>query len=263
MAIAVVCQPIAASAAGPDLPGVDQKDLDADEKKLLVSVLTEQFDPCGKPRSFLESLQDKSTCAVAPKLGNFVVGQIQRGLSKRQIVRALLKEQKRLTVRHKFTTDGRPFSGDADGKVLIVEFFDFQCPHCKIASNELGKLIKGKKGVKLVYKQYPLEFHPAAKVAAIAALAASRQGKYHVLQRAFFADQDKLDEALVAKIVREAGLDMKRFAEDQKWAAEAVAADMKEGDVAGVDGTPTFYVNGRMVPYEELGKAIDDAVAGK
>lgn len=261
MVICLLCQPAGVALADPpELPGVDLRDLDADETKILMDVLESQFDPCGKQRSFLESLKDAETCAIAPKLANFAVGQIQRGLSKRQVVRALLKELRRLTVRHQFTLDGRPSVGPSNARVTVVEFYDFQCPHCRHAAETIHKLVRARDGVRLVHKQYPLSFHPAARTAAIAALAANAQGKFFEVHDQLFEDQERLDDTLIAKIVEEAGVDMGRYAEGLKAAEALVEADRREGDQAGVEGTPTFYVNGLLVEFEDLEAAIDAAL---
>ncbi len=261
MAISLLCQPSgSALAKGPDLPGVDQKDLDDDERKILMDVLKNQFDPCGKSRSFLESVKDPKTCALAPKLANFCVDQIQRGLSKRQVVRALLKEQKRLTMRHKFTLTGRPSSGPKDAKVTIVEFYDFQCPHCRMAASKVAELVKEHKGVRLVHKQYPLEFHPMAKEAAIAALAAHKQGKFLTLHDRFFEDQDKLSKEHIEKVCKELGLDMTRLAADKAAASKLVRQDYAEGDSADIEGTPSFFVNGLMCNFEDLEATVEAAL---
>lgn len=261
MALWLVCQPAEARASTPNLPGVELKDLDDTEKQTLVSLLEEQFDPCGKPRSFLAAVQDASTCPVATKLANFVVGQIQRGLSKRQVVRSLLDELKRLTVKHTFVLTGRPSVGPDAAKVTIVEFSDFQCPHCKIAASKVPDLAR-KKGVRLVMKQYPLDFHPAAKEAAVVCVAASMQGKFWPLHDKLFADQDRLDDKLVEKIAKDVGVDWNRALSDRKKAEALVAEDKREGDLAGVDGTPTFFLNGLRVEYEELEPQIDAALKG-
>ena len=258
-----LCQPALAWAARPELPGVDFADLDDDEVTLLVEVLEAQFDPCGKPRSLMESVKDGAGCPIAPKLATFVVAQIQRGLSKRQVLKELLKEQKRLTVKHEFTTTGRPSIGPADAKVTVIEFFDFQCPHCKQVADKAGAIVKAKTGVRLVYKQYPLDFHPAAKTAAFFAVAAASQGKWQAAPDAFFANQDKLDDDLVSKLAKDAGIDMAKLEAAKAAALTMVEADRREGDAAGVEGTPTFYVNGRMVDFEELAQAIDDALKAK
>lgn len=258
-----VCQPQVGRAADSPLPGVSFADLDADEVSLVMEVLEAQFDPCGKPRSLLESVKDDGACPIAPKLATFVVAQVQRGLSKRQVLKELLKEQKRMTVKHEFTVQNRPFVGPANAKVTVIEFFDFQCPHCKLVASKVVDLVKGKANVRLVYKQYPLDFHPASKVAAVFAVAAFAQGKWSAVYDLFFANQDKLDDALVAKLTKDAGVDLTKL-EASKAAAQAlVEADRREGDAASIEGTPTFFVDGRMVSYEDLEGAIDEALKAK
>ncbi len=259
--LAILCQSGPASAARPELPGVSLGDLDDTEVALLVEILDAQFDPCGKPRSLMEAVKDSATCATAPKLANYAVGQIQRGLSKRQVVKELLKEQKRLTVKHDFSLTGRPSIGSASAKVTVVEFFDFQCPHCKTVASKVANLVKSK-GARIVYKQFPLEFHPAAKTAAVFAVAAHSQGKWEAVHDLLFANQDKLDDALVEKLTKESGADMAKLQSAKAAATTMVEQDRREGDAAGLEGTPTFFVNGRMVDYEELEGAIDEALKG-
>jgi len=252
-----------ANAKGPELPGVDLKDLDEDESKILMAILEEQFDPCGKPRSFLDAAQKPENCKIATKLANYVVDRISRGLSKRQIVRGLMEELKRMTVRHKFDLTGRPSVGPQKAKVVVVEFFDFQCPHCRLVAPKVVKLVKSKKGVRLVYKQYPLAFHKAAKPAAIAAIAAHMQGKYSKLHDLLFDGQETLDEAIIGKLVVKAKLNSKKYKAAIKKATAMVEADVKEGDVVGIMGTPSFFVNGMAVEYDDLEARISDALKGE
>ena len=254
------CQP--AHASVPTLPGVDTKDLDKEETALLVSILEAQFDPCGKPVNMLASVEG-NTCAVATRLANFAVGKIQRGLSKKQVIRALLKEQKRLTTRHKFDVTGRPYAGPKDAAVTVVEFFDFECPHCRIVAEKMDQLLEKYDGVKLVYKQYPLSFHPNARIAAIQGIAGHMQSKWKVLHNAFFENQSGLSEAKIAEIVASAKLDTAKLKKDIDAAERMVDADRKEGDIADIEGTPTFFVNGRMVEFEELESAIQKELKKK
>jgi protein-disulfide isomerase len=270
MAIFALCQLGAcvvavnvAHAKVPELPGVDLKDLDADESKILMEILQEQFGPCGKPRSFLEAVQKPESCRIATKLANYVVGRITRGLNKRQIVRGLMDELKRMTVRHKFNLESRPGLGPKSASVVVVEFFDFQCPHCRFVAPKVRDIVKSKKGVRLVYKQYPLDFHKAAKLAAVSAIAAHFQGKFTLLHDLFFDDQDSLDEKHVKKLVGKAKLDTKKFKKATARAKAIVAADMREGDAAGLMGTPSFFVNGLAVEFEELEARIDAALKGE
>ena len=79
---------------------LDLKDLDVDERKLLHSVLKDQFDPCGKPISFLKSLMEKTPCKRAVEMGTFVVDLVTKGFGKKQITVSLLKKLKQIHPQH-------------------------------------------------------------------------------------------------------------------------------------------------------------------
>lgn len=245
-----------------ELPAsVDPKDLDEDEKALLRSVFEEQYDPCGKSRSFLESLADPATCEEAKKLAALAVTKVADGLSKRQVVQELLKEQSRWAKKATFDVTGSPFSGDpATAKKVIVEFFDYQCPHCKLAAKPAKELAK-KLGAVLYYKMLPLDHHPHAKQAALYALAAHRQGRFEALHELLFENQDELDDKVIRELAKKAGVDLKKL--DADLAAEGegsvralLARDLAESESAQVGGTPTFYVDGIEVELDQLEGAL-------
>lgn len=245
-----------------ELPAsVDPKDLDEDEKALLRSVFEEQYDPCGKSRSFLESLADPATCEEAKKLAALAVTKVADGLSKRQVVQELLKEQSRWAKKATFDVTGSPFSGDpATAKNVIVEFFDYQCPHCKLAAKPAKELAK-KLGAVLYYKMLPLDHHPHAKQAALYALAAHRQGRFEALHELLFENQDELDDKVIRELAKKAGVDLKKL--DADLAAEGegsvralLARDLAESESAQVGGTPTFYLDGIEVELDQLEGAL-------
>lgn len=241
------------TAAGPaaekpsDLPAnVDAKDLDPAERKVLVEILTEQFDPCGKTRTFLDALR-AGDCPIAPKLAAKVTEGLRAGEGKKQILASLLKEIERLNTVVQIDVKGAPLLGPMDSKVQVVEFSDFECPFCKRAVGPLAKLQEHYKFA-LFYKFFPLKHsHPNAEGAAKAAWAAHQQGKFWPMYDALFANQHALDWASVQKYAAKVGLEAKKFEADVKGdaASAAISADEKAGDAAGVDGTPTFFVNGR------------------
>lgn len=236
-------EPVAAAA--PTLPKhVDAKDLDATEKKVLAEILAEQFDPCGKSRSFAQAL-DAGDCPLAIKLAQALVGYLQQGQGKKQAVAALLKDIERLNTVVEVPTGGAPRLGPSDSKATVVEFSDFECPFCRRAAGPLVKLQKHY-NFALYYKFFPLKVvHPNAEGAARAGWAAMQQGKFWELAEAMFA-AEALDWPAVQKLAQKLGLDMKKFLEDfnSPKSKEFVDADVKAGDAAGVDGTPTFFVNG-------------------
>jgi protein-disulfide isomerase len=124
-------------------------------------------------------------------------------------------------------------------------------------------LEKYPKEAKLVIKQFPLsQIHDYARKAAIAALAASKQGKFWEMHSKLFANQDQLSDAKVEEIAKEISLDMKKFTEDQKDPAIAsqIDTDTKHASQVNVPGTPAIYVNGKLLNQRSLAgfqQAID------
>ena len=117
------------------------------------------------------------------------------------------------------------------------------------------KKLAAKYGAALYIKHYPLtDIHPAAEAAAMATVAAHRQGKFWALYGLLFDNQDAITDATVLKFAKRAGLDMKRFNKDLKDPAvkARVTQDVKEGDRAGVEGTPTIFLNGILIEYDDL-----------
>ncbi len=163
-----------------------------------------------------------------------------------------------------------PTKGPENAPVTIVEFSDFQCPYCSRLIPTLDQ-VKAKYGdkVRLVFRQYPLNFHQNAQKAAEASLCANEQGKFWELHDAMFQNQQALAvEQLKAKAV-ELGVKADQFNSclDSNKFAEQVATDFKEGAAAGVTGTPAMFINGRFisgaVPLEDVTKVIDDELRRK
>lgn len=235
-------------------PTLDTKDLDEHEKALLQEVLEEQYDPCGKSRSFLDSLKAADSCDEAKKLGAIAVQKIADGLSKKQVVQELLKEQSRWASKMDFDLKDSPHHGEpGPGKKVLVEFFDYQCPHCKLAAKPVAELAEKMNAV-IYYKMLPLDIHPVAKEAALAALAAHRQGKFFALHDLIFENQELLTSELVRVLASKAGLDMAKFDADLKDPAltKLLERDLEESTRAKIDGTPTFYVDGYQTEFDQL-----------
>ena len=115
-------------------------------------------------------------------------------------------------------------------------------------------LEKFPKEVKLVVKQYPLPMHPYARKAAVAALAAWKQGKFWEMHHELFASQKDLSDAKVEAIAKQLGLKMEKFNQDLKDPAIASLIDKDIGSAAqvNVQGTPTIFVNGRLLQQRSL-----------
>jgi protein-disulfide isomerase len=163
------------------------------------------------------------------------------------------------------SVDGAPVRGAANAPVTIVEFSDFHCPFCKRVLPTL-KDLEAKYGdnVKLVFRDYPIEqLHPGARKAHEAARCASEQGKFWAYHDVLFdrAPQTSADELKAS--AREVGLDLAKF--DQCVASgkhkEAVQKDIDEGARLGVNGTPTFFINGELLsgarPLESFVRVVE------
>ena len=163
-----------------------------------------------------------------------------------------------------------PARGPEAAKVTIVEFSDFQCPYCGREAPVVEKLMKEYDGkVKLVFRQYPLDFHPFAEKAAEAGMCAADQNKFWPLHDKMFGNQEKLAVEDLKSYAKELGLDSVKFDKclDSGEKKAAVAADQKAGSDAGVNGTPAFFINGIFIngaqPYEQLKDAVDRELKSK
>ena len=150
-----------------------------------------------------------------------------------------------------------PTLGRADAPVTLVEFSDYQCPFCqRFFATTLPALKKdyidtGK--LRFVYRDFPLEMHPHAREAAVAAHCAGEQGKYWEMHDALFQYQAALAPAQIAERARALGLDSSRF--DQCLTSgrhtASIERGLADGAAAGVQGTPGFVV-GKTQPGDTI-----------
>jgi protein-disulfide isomerase len=164
-------------------------------------------------------------------------------------------------------TEGEPTRGDANAAVTIVEFTDFECPSCGAMYPVLEEVLKAYGNrVRFVVRNFPLTKHVHARKAAEAADAANAQGKFFEYAAVLFKNQKNLEVASLKKYAGEVGLDRARFDADLDGGAFAaeVKHDIDEGEIYGVEGTPTIFINGVMLgdlTAEALRTAIDRAFA--
>jgi protein-disulfide isomerase len=165
------------------------------------------------------------------------------------------------------SVDNDPSRGDVAAPVTLVEFTDFQCPACAAMHPIIEDVLKsyGSK-VRLVVRDFPLAMHANARKAAEAANAAHAQGKFFEYTALLFKRQNALDTPSLKKYATELGLNRAVFdaaLDSGKYAAE-VKQDLKDGELYGVDSTPTIFVNGVAVTTlgpDALRAAIDRALA--
>jgi len=162
---------------------------------------------------------------------------------------------------------GRPERGPKNASVTIIEFSDYQCPFCQKAEDVVDQVMKTYADkIRLVYRDYPLPFHPNARPASEAAACANAQGKFWEYHAKLFHG-DGLEPEKLKTYADQVGLDRKKFddcLEKKPFKAE-IDKDVKDGEKAGVNGTPAFFINGRMLsgaqPFEKFKEVIDDELA--
>lgn len=152
------------------------------------------------------------------------------------------------------------FLGPADAPATLVEYGDFQCPHCRAAHFYLKNMLATMgDDLRFVFRHMPLsQIHPMAHMAAEAAEAAGAQGKFWPMHDAIYENQDLLGPPLLARLGQRLGLDMQRFTDDLQAHRflPKVKEDFMSAVRSGAAGTPSFFINGE--PYE--GSYDDEAL---
>jgi formate-nitrite transporter family protein len=138
--------------------------------------------------------------------------------------------------------------GPADAPLSLVEYGDFQCPHCALAHPQVAEIAHElRDSLRVVFRHFPLvRVHPLAERAAEAAEAAAAQGRFWEMVALLYRNQDELDDDSLVRYARKANLDTKRFRKELDAGVHAprVRADFLGGVRSGVNGTPTFFING-------------------
>ncbi len=133
--------------------------------------------------------------------------------------------------------------GNSKGGVTLVEFFDYQCRHCKDMSPVISELMKADSNLRVIYKEFPI-FGESSDMASKAALAAAMQNKYKAMHEALIGQKGRLDEKIINEAAKSVGLDMTKFKSDMssKTVTEALEANRKLAEKLRLMGTPAFIV---------------------
>lgn len=250
--------------------------LEGAERKRFVALATAELCPCdGQVSSLDDCLQKPETaCSLAVESGQVMMRAIKEKASDAQITDKVQQGVANARKVHTFSLEGRPSEGSATATATLVEFFDFECPHCKLMAEIVAKVSASHKAeLQVVHKQFPLASHRNSPRASVAALAAHKQGRYWEFHDALFANQAELSAAddpatLFEKFAKEAGLNLTKFNADlnDPALAKMVADDRAEGETAGIDATPTLYLNGVKLTdahtEEDLIRIIESKLGG-
>ena len=158
-----------------------------------------------------------------------------------------------------------PTRGRPGAPIEMIEFSDFQCPFCQRAGTALTQVFAAYGDqIHFVYREYPLPSHQNARPAAEAGQCANEQGQFWPYHDRLFANQQRLSAADLKQHAADLRLDAARFAAclDSHKYATLIDAEIKAGNDAGVNGTPAFFINGRVLsgaqPFTAFKRIIDD-----
>ncbi len=190
-------------------------------------------------------------------------GEVIRQLKQESEV-AIMLDPPRIEV----SVDDDPVLGKDSAPITIVAFSDYECPYCSRAEETVKKVLSSYEGqVRVVFRDYPLDFHKNAAKAAEAAGCAHEQGKFSAMHDKLFQNQRALGKEQLVGYAEQIGLEMGEFNEclDSGRRASEVQADFEDGSAVGVNGTPAFFINGRLLsgaqPFEAFAAVIDEELA--
>jgi protein-disulfide isomerase len=226
-------------------PGIDVSKLDDFQKKVFFRIANTEPSICGQAQSLIASA--KKDCRRSFNALRYVGKLVVQGFTDSEVADALAKRYRGAEPKAIDVAEA-PMKGSASAKVTLVEFADYECPHCKRLQPVLRQIVdEFHNDVKVYFKHYPLPQHTNARLAAEAAVAAHKQGKFWAYQDKLWDKQDELSPAEIEKLAKEAGLDVAKFRADLASPAvkDRVQKDRAEGQALGLQATPTVYIDGR------------------
>ena len=198
-----------------------------------------------------------------------VLAEAFRRLQQRQSASAAMRSKQAIHDHRQalFADQTSPVEGNAQGKVIIVEFFDYRCVHCRHVASTIDQIVSSNASVRVVYKNFPVLGEPSV-LAARAAVAAQQQGGWPKLHRAMLAfDGDFTIETLLA-LSSSVGLDSAKLKTDMMSPEtdRALQANLTLAAALGLDATPSFVIGDRVIRgalSPEAFQALVDEEAGK
>lgn len=233
-------------AGDAEFPGLSTDGMMPSEKDGLRRLLQKFQSACGKPHSLLTSLRTDPSCQVSLVAARWMTKLFADGFLESEV-------EERYTKRFvsskcvQIDISGASVLGDPNAPIALIEFSDFECPHCRMAEPIVKQVLKEFKNVKWVFMNFPLQMHANAPTLAAAALAAGKQGKFWPYHDRLFENQGTVRQADLILYAQELGLDVRRFQVDLEASRSRVARERAIGDKLDLGGTPTFFVNCRKV----------------
>jgi protein-disulfide isomerase len=231
------------------LEGIDTGALTPREKKEWSRYVSEFLSPCASaPVPVAQCVKEKRDCVKCLPAARYLLRGVKEGMSREQIE----KSYKNRFDADKVKTvplDGSPTTGPASAPITIVEFADFECPHCALVAPMLDKVVEQRRSeVLFAFKFYPLPSHPHGELAARAAIAAWRQNRFWEMHHALFENRDHLEQSDIDGYAKALRLDLSRFHADMQSpeTTARIERDRKSGEDLMISGTPSIFINGRL-----------------
>lgn len=237
-------------AEGPRIESLEQVDvseLTRAERRVWVELINDQLSPCGEPVNVGRCVAEQRGCRPCVPAARYLVRLIAEGYERQEIeeLYALRYDSEEAL---EFDVEGAPSRGSQMAPMTIVEYSDFECPYCGRAHPIIQQVLREFEGrVRVVFRHFPLSTHPHAMPAARAAVAAGNQDHFWEMHDLLFEHQQQLEQEHLERYAEQLGLDMVRFRADldSSETQARVEADKEDGRRHGVEGTPSFFVNGR------------------
>lgn len=155
-----------------------------------------------------------------------------------------------------------PISGNPDGDVTLIEFFDYQCGYCKKAFPGVMRVINDDKNIRYVSKEFAI-LGPVSEIAARAALAAEKQGRYMDFHVAMMTVRGRLNENKILKTAQSLGLNMDQLKTDMQ--SDQVSAEIQTtraiASSLGITGTPAFIIGDQIIPGAVPEETLKEAIS--
>jgi protein-disulfide isomerase len=247
------------------LPGVDISAMTARERSEWSALVTDLSSPCSNvPVSLATCIEEKRPCGSCAKAAKWIAHAVREGASDDQVRRAY-KDRFDPSSAKTLPLEGSPSKGPSDAAVTIVEFADFECPHCRMAVPVIDSVLATHPDkIRLAFKFVSLPMHVHAESAARAAYSAGRQGEFWEMERLLFERQEHLEDADLERYAQILRLDIAKWKVDMTSASTSarLAQDHELEQGLKLRGTPTIYVNGRELDIES-DESLEERVAAE
>ncbi len=271
LAALLALTPVTAEQAKRILPALDLSDLTDEQRGAFIDVAADVFNYAGCQNTLALCLDPQIKDPHALRMAALVHQLVKDGAPGQAVVMGIEKYYAAFAPKARANLKSDNCGIEGKGPVTLVEFSDYQCPHCAKALPQLTALVEtGRKGeVRLCSKYFPFPSHPRARIAALCAEYARSKGKFWEMNAALFQNQELLEDADLKKYAQQIGLDgdeMLKEVNAGKFDAQ-VEKHLREGIAAGVESTPTLFLDGRLVPLPPqpwyLAFAVDDELQWK